>query len=85
VRSELGDILGVRGEPTFVRVSRHEGAMPQYHVGHLERVTRIKALLAEHPRLALAGNAYGGVGVPDCIQSGQNAAKRVFSALVPTT
>ncbi len=55
VRSELGDILGVRGEPTFVRISRHEGAMPQYHVGHLDRVARIETRLAGHPRLALAG------------------------------
>jgi oxygen-dependent protoporphyrinogen oxidase len=42
-------------------------------------------LLAEHPRLALAGNAYDGVGVPDCIQSGENAAERALSTLVPTT
>ncbi len=83
VRWELADILGVRGVPTFVRVSRHEGAMPQYHVGHLDRVARIKTLLAEHPRLALAGNAYDGVGVPDCIQSGESAAARALSALVP--
>jgi oxygen-dependent protoporphyrinogen oxidase len=83
VRSELADIFGVRGEPIFVRVSRHEGAMPQYHVGHLDRVARIRTLLAEHPRLALAGNAYEGVGIPDCVLSGENAAERVFSALVP--
>ncbi|HET6326757.1 MAG TPA: protoporphyrinogen oxidase [Planctomycetaceae bacterium] len=84
VCSELGDILGVRGEPTFVRVSRHDGAMPQYHIGHRDRVARIKALVAGHSRLALAGNAYEGVGIPDCVQSGENAAQRVFSALVPT-
>ncbi|HEV8004014.1 MAG TPA: protoporphyrinogen oxidase [Planctomycetaceae bacterium] len=83
VRSELGDILGVRGEPTFVRISRHDGAMPQYHIGHRDRVTRIKTLLAGHPRLALAGNAYEGVGIPDCVQSGETAAERVFNALVP--
>jgi oxygen-dependent protoporphyrinogen oxidase len=57
--------------------------MPQYHVGHLDRVARIRTLLAEHPRLALAGNAYEGVGIPDCVLSGENAAERVFSALVP--
>jgi oxygen-dependent protoporphyrinogen oxidase len=83
VCSELGDILGVRGEPTFVRVSRHERAMPQYHVGHGERVARIKALVARHPRLALAGNAYEGVGIPDCVQSGEASAGRLFDALVP--
>ena len=45
--------------------------MPQYHVGHLDRVRRIEELTAAHPRLALAGNAYEGVGIPDCIGSGQ--------------
>jgi oxygen-dependent protoporphyrinogen oxidase len=83
VRSELGDILGVRGEPTFVRISRHNGAMPQYHIGHRDRVSRIKMLLAGHPLLALAGNAYDGVGIPDCVQSGETAAERVLGALVP--
>jgi oxygen-dependent protoporphyrinogen oxidase len=58
--------------------------MPQYHVGHLDRVTRIRTLLAQHPRLALAGNAYEGVGIPDCVQSGESASERAFSALVPT-
>jgi protoporphyrinogen/coproporphyrinogen III oxidase len=82
VRSELADILDVRGEPTFARVSRHDGAMPQYHIGHRDRVAAIKALLAGHARLALAGNAYEGVGVPDCVQSGENAAERVFSSFV---
>jgi oxygen-dependent protoporphyrinogen oxidase len=83
VCSELADILGVRGQPTFVRVSRHQGAMPQYHVGHCERVRRIKALVTRHQRLALAGNAYEGVGIPDCVQSGELAAERLFDALVP--
>ncbi len=82
VRSELADILGVRGEPMFVRVSRHERSMPQYHVGHRDRAARIRTLLASHPRLALAGNAYDGVGVPDCVQSGEAAADRIFSSLV---
>ncbi len=83
VQSELADILGVRGEPLFARVSRHERSMPQYHVGHRDRVAHLRALLAGHPRLALAGNAYDGVGVPDCVQSGEAAAERVFSSLVP--
>jgi oxygen-dependent protoporphyrinogen oxidase len=83
VQSELADILGVRGEPTFVRVSRHDRSMPQYHVGHRERVARIRTLLCGHPRLAFAGNAFDGVGVPDCVQSGETAAERVASTLVP--
>ena len=85
VRTELGDILGVRGEPTFVRVSRHMGSMPQYQVGHRDRVARINTLLAGHPRLALAGNAYEGVGIPDCVRSGEDAAERLFRALTAQT
>ncbi len=79
--AELREILGVRGEPRFAAVSRHERAMPQYHVGHLDRIRRIEQLVSSHPRLALAGNAYDGVGIPDCVQSGQRAAERVFSSL----
>jgi oxygen-dependent protoporphyrinogen oxidase len=85
VRSELAEILGVRGEPTFVRISRHDRAMPQYYVGHRDRVARIRTLLAGQPRLALAGNAYEGVGIPDCVASGESAAEQVFRALVPAT
>lgn len=81
VLSELHEILGVRGEPRFAAVSRHERAMPQYHVGHLDRIQRIEQLAAAHPRLALAGNAYDGVGIPDCVQSGQRAAERIFRSL----
>jgi protoporphyrinogen/coproporphyrinogen III oxidase len=79
--SELSDILGARGEPRFAIVSRHERAMPQYYVGHLERVSQIEQLTAAHPRLALAGNAYRGVGIPDCVSSGERAAERVQRAL----
>jgi oxygen-dependent protoporphyrinogen oxidase len=55
--------------------------MPQYHVGHLERVARIEQLAARHPNLALAGNAYGGVGIPQCIASGRRAAEKIFHAV----
>ena len=54
--------------------------MPQYHVGHLERVARIEAHERRHPRFALAGNAYRGVGIPDAIKSGEDAAKRVLAS-----
>jgi oxygen-dependent protoporphyrinogen oxidase len=79
--SELREILGVRGEPRFAVVSRHERAMPQYHVGHLDRIRRIDELASTLPRLALAGNAYDGVGIPDCVRSGERAAERIFSSL----
>lgn len=78
VRSELRALLGVIGEPVLMRIHRHPQAMPQYRVGHLERMARIDAQLAKHPGLSLAGNAYRGVGIPDCIHSGETAAEAVF-------
>ncbi|MEX2286443.1 MAG: protoporphyrinogen oxidase [Planctomycetaceae bacterium] len=80
-RRELADIFGVGGREDFALVSRHPHAMPQYNVGHLERVACIERLAAEHRGLALAGNAYHGVGIPDCIRSGQQAAQRIFSEI----
>ncbi|MBC8114932.1 MAG: protoporphyrinogen oxidase, partial [Candidatus Saccharimonas sp.] len=78
VLAELADIFGVCGEPELARVYRYPRAMPQYHVGHLDRVARIEALAARHPGLALAGNAYRGVGVPDVIQYAESAAGRLL-------
>ncbi len=77
VQSELSELLGVRGEPEIALVVRYPRAMPQYHVGHLDRVARIEALTARHSGLALAGNAYRGVGIPDAIHSGEAAAMLV--------
>jgi protoporphyrinogen/coproporphyrinogen III oxidase len=58
-------------------VARHLLAMPQYHVGHVPLIERIEDLAARHPGLALAGNAYHGVGLPDCIHSGERAAEKL--------
>jgi oxygen-dependent protoporphyrinogen oxidase len=57
--------------------------MPQYVLGHLDRVERIEAVLEAHPGLAVAGAAYRGVGIPDCIRSGEEAAEAVVRALAP--
>jgi protoporphyrinogen/coproporphyrinogen III oxidase len=81
VRAELADLLGARGEPMLVEVARHSRAMPQYTLGHIERVAKIRERTARHSRLALAGNAYDGVGIPDCIRSGQEAAEFALRAL----
>lgn len=81
IRRELNEIFGVRSEPEFAQVFRHNRAMAQYHVGHLDRVARIDTLVGRHRGLALAGNAYRGVGLPDVIASGEQAAKAVFSAV----
>jgi oxygen-dependent protoporphyrinogen oxidase len=78
VRAELESILGVTWKPDFTIVARWMRSMPQYHVGHLDRVATIERELAAFPRLALAGNACTGVGIPDCIHSGEQAAEKLF-------
>lgn len=78
VRQELADLLGVRTEPLFCRIYRHPLSMPQYHVGHRERLRRIEAQLSSFRALALAGSAYHGVGIADCIHSGEEAAERLL-------
>ncbi len=79
--AELQSIFGVRSEPEFAVVARYPRAMPQYHVGHLERVARIVEQLAPTPWIALAGNTLGGVGLPDSILSGEKAAERIWAAM----
>ena len=69
------------GAPLLTRIHRWPRGMPQYVLGHPERVERIEAAVAAHPGLALAGAAYRGVGIPDCILSGEDAAGAVASAL----
>lgn len=81
VLDELSGLLGARGTPLLLRVARHPRAMPQYTLGHLDRVESIRRRLARHPRLALAGNAFDGVGIPDVIRSGQEAAEALLRAL----
>lgn len=85
VREELGELLGLSGEPLFCDVTRWTGAMPQYHVGHLQVVAAIEERAAHLPNFALAGNAYRGVGIPFCIHSGQTAAQRVVNSLTAAT
>ena len=77
VERELGELLGATGKPLWAEAARWRGAMPQYHVGHLERVERIRALTAQQPGLQLAGNQFTGVGLPQCIRSGEEAAQRI--------
>lgn len=77
VRNELQQIIGLRAQPLFARVYKWKSAMAQYGVGHLERLERIEALRKQLPGLALAGNGYRGIGVPDCVRSGREAAKQL--------
>jgi oxygen-dependent protoporphyrinogen oxidase len=77
VLDELADLLAIKGLPAWIDIARWPAAMPQYHVGHLASVARIERLAARWPGLELAGNAYRGVGIPQCITSGEAAAERV--------
>ncbi len=80
-RDEFRELMGVTAEPLAVEVMRWPREMPQYQVGHLERVAEIERELASVPALGLAGSAYRGVGVPDCVHSGESAAEAVFEQL----
>jgi oxygen-dependent protoporphyrinogen oxidase len=77
--ADLAGLLGIVGPPLLSRVARHPASMPQYEVGHLDRVAAIEARLSAWPGLALAGGAYRGVGIPDCIRSGEAAAERIVA------
>ncbi|MCE5306707.1 MAG: protoporphyrinogen oxidase [Acidobacteriales bacterium] len=77
VRHEIHRIMGVGVEPVFVRVARWPRSMAQYTVGHQDRVKRIEERMARLPGLHLAGNGYHGIGVPDCIRMGRDAAARI--------
>jgi oxygen-dependent protoporphyrinogen oxidase len=79
VRRELTDVIGARGTPKLVQIDRWTRAMPQYHLGHVERIAAIKRRLAGIAGLAVAGAAYEGVGIPQTIASGQAAAAKVLA------
>jgi oxygen-dependent protoporphyrinogen oxidase len=76
--ADLAAATGVRGQPADVRVTRWGGALPQYSVGHLGRVGRIRAAIAREPGLAVCGAAYDGLGIPACIATAQRAAEQVL-------
>jgi oxygen-dependent protoporphyrinogen oxidase len=78
-RDEAGTLIGARGLPLLVQVDRWEGAMPQYHLGHLDRMARIERAAAAVGSFALAGAAYRGVGIPQVIASGIAAADCLVS------
>jgi oxygen-dependent protoporphyrinogen oxidase len=83
IRAELADLLGIQAEPALVRIFRWPRAMPQYVLGHLERLEALQAHLARLPGLYLTGSAYGGVGLPDGVRAGMQTAAAVLGALSP--
>jgi oxygen-dependent protoporphyrinogen oxidase len=81
VRRELQEILGLSAAPLFWRIYRWPASMAQYVVGHAERIRRIQAALEAHPGLLLAGNAFMGIGISDCVRTGKSAAERALQFL----
>jgi oxygen-dependent protoporphyrinogen oxidase len=82
-RSDLHSFMGLEAEPVFHNVARWPNAMAQYTVGHETRVAQIEELTRSIPGLYLAGNAYHGIGIPDCVRMGQEAATKIISAGKP--
>ncbi|MCL4562769.1 MAG: protoporphyrinogen oxidase [Chloroflexi bacterium] len=80
-RRELAEMMGINAQPLFARVYRWNKANPLYDVGHLERVEQIRNRVANHPGVFLCGSAYDGVGIPDCIHQGQQAAEQALKSL----
>jgi protoporphyrinogen/coproporphyrinogen III oxidase len=80
-RDELRHTLSITADPLFGRVFIWEKAMPQYNLGHSERLARVDDALKRWPGLALAGNGYRGIGIPDCIHSGQIASKQLIQSM----
>jgi len=81
VRSELAEIMGLHAQPVLTRLYRWRQANPQYDVGHLDRAAEMHSLSAQSPGLFLTGSAFEGVGIPDCIRQGQQAAEKVIEYL----
>ena len=83
-RAELQQSMGISAAPFFQEIIRWDRAIPQYHVGHLERVAWLEERIRKHPGLFLAGNAYRGVSLNDCVEQGGEVAKKVSAYLQAT-
>ncbi|MEO5888012.1 MAG: protoporphyrinogen oxidase, partial [Anaerolineales bacterium] len=77
-KEELKLTLGVAAKPLLTRVFAWENAMPQYNLGHPEKLKQIDSAIEKHAGLALAGNGYRGIGIPDCIHSGELAVNKIL-------
>jgi oxygen-dependent protoporphyrinogen oxidase len=80
-RRDLRELMGIEDAPLWVKPKRLRFGLPRYEVGHALRVQRIEARAAAHGELALAGNAFHGVGIPECWHSGKLAARSALTAL----
>jgi protoporphyrinogen/coproporphyrinogen III oxidase len=82
-RDELRSLMDIQSVPTFHSIARWPNAMAQYTVGHQQRIERVEAILQATPGLHLAGNAYRGIGIPDCVKTGKEAAERIAATCAP--
>jgi oxygen-dependent protoporphyrinogen oxidase len=82
-RSDLDSLLGITTTPHFSVVHRWHDSMPQYDVGHLQRVAAIRKRLADYKGLQLGGNGFEGVGIPDCVHAGERAAEALLASFFP--
>jgi oxygen-dependent protoporphyrinogen oxidase len=81
VRRDLKATMGIDAAPSFVRIFRHEQAIPQYTVGHGQRLEALEGLLKQHPGLILTGNSYRGIGLNDCVAAAQRASDEALTLL----
>jgi oxygen-dependent protoporphyrinogen oxidase len=79
--ADLAAATGVHGAPVARRVSRWGGALPQYRVGHLDRVAAVRAAVSGQPGLAVCGAAYDGIGIPACVATAELAARQITAYL----
>ncbi|MGI5272928.1 protoporphyrinogen oxidase [Nonomuraea sp. CA-218870] len=79
--AEMSEVMGARGLPLDSRVTRWGGALPQYDVGHIDRVARVHAAVSGQPALAVCGAAYDGLGIPACVATARTAATRILDHL----
>ena len=73
-------MAGITARPTYTTVYRWWRGMPQYHVGHEEQLRLVEGALTDHPGILLAGAAYRGIGIPDCVRDGMETARRLVDA-----
>lgn len=81
VRDDLEKTMGITAAPSFIRIFRHEKAIPQYTVGHAKRLEALSELLAKHPGLVLTGNSYRGIGLNDCVAAAHRGAEEALARL----
>jgi oxygen-dependent protoporphyrinogen oxidase len=76
---ELGELMGVKGEPRMVHISRYPKSMPQYYVGHMDKMAKVREASERLPGLYFAGNMFAGVGMPYCIHHSEQIAEQIAS------